>query len=224
MAKLKSVLSSIYCRWKSLTTCQKSRNELHRYWMRPGDGSNLPEKYLKPVGDYRRSQFLLELIKLYTDANVNILEIGCNVGRNQNYLFLAGFDKLTGIEISEDAVALMKKTYPEMTKSAKIINEPVEDVIGTFLENEFDVVFTMAVLEHIHPDSEFIFSEMVRITHRYLITIEDEKGISWRHFPRNYKKIFESFGMKQVYQSNCRETDGLGHTFWARVFTKYDRE
>jgi SAM-dependent methyltransferase len=192
--------------------------------MRPWDGFNLPENYLKPIGGDRRTQFLLELMKLYTDTNGNILEIGCNVGRNLNYLFLAGFDKLTGIEISEDAVALMEKTYPEMAKSAKIINTPVEDVIGTFKENEFDVVFTMAVLEHIHPDSKFIFSEMVRITRRNLITIEDEKGISWRHFPHNYKKIFESLGMKQVYQYNCREVDGLGSNFWARVFTEYDRE
>lgn len=127
-------------------------------------------------------------MKRYSNSNPNILEIGCNVGQNLNYLFSAGFDKLTGIEISEDAVVLMKKSYPRMAKNAKIINKPVEDAIGTFKENEFDIVFTMAVLEHIHPDSDFIFPEMARITNRYLITIEDERWVSWRHFPRNYKK------------------------------------
>ena len=41
-----------------------------------------------------------------------------------------------------------------------------------------DLVFTMAVLEHIHLDSEWVFSEMARIAKKYLITIEDEKNSS----------------------------------------------
>lgn len=225
MIELKRLLNSIYYRWKNLTTRHKSRDELHRYWMRSWDGSNLPKNYLKPIGGDHRSQFLLELIKsLHCNVNESILEIGCNVGRNLNYLFSAGFDKLTGIEISEDAVVLMKKSYPRIAKNAKIINKPVEDAIENFKENEFDIVFTMAVLEHIHPDSDFLFSEMVRITNRYLITIEDERGVSWRHFPRNYKKIFKSLGMKQVCQYHCSEAEGLNSNFWARVFTKYDRK
>jgi hypothetical protein len=73
-------------------------------------------------------------------------------------------------------------------------------------------------------DSDFLFSEMVRITNRYLITIEDERGVSWRYFPRNYKKIFKSLGMKQVCQYHCSEAEGLNSNFWARVFTKYDRK
>ena len=125
-----------------------------------------------------------------------------------------------GVEISEDAVDLMKHTYPEMAKQIEIYNNPVEDVIENFEDDAFDVVFTMAVLMHIHPGSRFIFPEMVRITSKYLITIEGEKGASWRAFPRNYKQIFESLGMKQVYQFNCREIKGLGLIYFARVFVK----
>ena len=124
------------------------------------------------------------------------------------------------MEISEDAINLMKQTYPEMAKQIKIWNNPVEDTIKNFEDVTFDIVFTMAVLEHIHPDSGFIFSEMVRITNKYLITVEDEKAAGWRHFPRNYKKVFESLGMKQVYQTNCKEIVGLGSNFWVRIFVK----
>ena len=142
------------------------------------------------------------------------------MGRNLNYLFNAGYKKLGGVEISKEAIDLMKKTYPEMAEQIEIWNSPIEDVIVNFKGNSFDLIFTMAVLEHIHPDSKFIFSEMVRITKKYLITIEDEKGISWRHFPRNYKKIFEPLGMKQVEQFNCREIKDFGSHCWVRVFIK----
>lgn len=87
----------------------KSRNELHQYWRQPWDGFNLPQDYLKGEA---RSQFLGEIMNKYAKPNSIILEVGCNVGRNLNYLFLAGFRRLSGIEISEKAVQLLKESYP----------------------------------------------------------------------------------------------------------------
>jgi len=195
----------------------KKSCELHQYWRRPW-GCNLPQYYLEGK---IRSQFLVEIIKKYAKPNAGILEIGCNVGRNLNYLFLAGFKKLEGIEISENAVHLLKKFYPEMARNAIIHNAPVERIIKNFRDNEFDVVFTMAVFEHIHTDSEWIFPEVARITKDILITIEDEIGfLSWKHFPRNYKKVFETLGMKQIEEFNCSAIDGLGSNFFARIFKK----
>lgn len=214
--------------FKKLTVRQKSKEEIHRYWEQPDDNMNLPEQYSKVEGDdlsisrSKRSKFLVKIIKEYSNPSASILEIGPSVGRNLNYLFLEGYEKLTGVEISKNAIESMKKIYPEMAKKAKIINKSVEDVTNNFKKDEFDIIFTMAVLEHIHPDSEFLFSEMVRITSNYIITIEDEKEVDWRHFPRNYKKIFEPLGMKQIYQHNCTgyEVEGLNPNFKVRVFKK----
>ena len=125
-----------------------------------------------------------------------------------------------GIEISQDAIQLLKQTYPEMASLIKIYNTPVEEIIRIFTEGQFDVTFTMAVLEHIHTNSEWIFSEIVRTTNNYLITIEDECCLSWRHFPRNHKKVFEPLGMKQIEVINCGDTTGLSSDFFARVFKK----
>jgi len=194
-----------------------SVKEIRTYWKHPFNGSNLPENYLEGK---ERSQFLVELLKRYADSSSVILEIGCNVGRNLNYLFLAGFKKLVGIEINKKAIRLLKQSYPELARYAKIYNKPVEEVITGFKNGAFDIVFTMAVLQHIHPDSEFIFSEIARVTNRFLVTIEDERGISWRHFPRNYKRVFESLGLEQVEEFNCRGVPGLGGNFSARVFKK----
>jgi SAM-dependent methyltransferase len=107
-----------------------------------------------------------------------------------------------GIEINKDAVELLKKSYPEMARKIIIHNQAIEDVIKGFKDDAFDVVFTMAILQHIHPKSEWIFSEIVRITKSFLIIREAEGYISWRHFPRNYKKIFERLGMKQIEAYN----------------------
>ena len=216
----KLILSPLHLRLKRRVVKPKTRNELWEFWRHPDpeEGRNLPTHYLR--GE-ERSQFLVGLIKNYAAPEAKILEIGCNVGRNLNCLFNAGYVNLSAVEISGDAIDLMKQAYPEMARQIRLYNSPVEDIIKNLGDGAFSLIFTMAVLQHIHPDSESIFSEMARITNGYLITCEDEKGITWRHFPRNYKRVFESLGMKQVYQFNCGQVEALGASFWARVFAKH---
>jgi len=181
-----------------------SLSEIHDFWKDPYQ-KNSPKNYLK--GE-EKSKFLAGLIDIPKDSK--ILEIGCNVGRNLNYLSKAGFTNLTGVEISKKAVELAKIYYPDL----KILNSSIEDIIKDL--NEFDLVFVMAVLEHIHPDSEWIFPEVARIS-KMLITIEDERSMSHRHFPRNYKDIFEP-KLKQIKEINGIEE--LDKNFIARIFIK----
>lgn len=195
----------------------KSLEKTHQYWKTPYNNENLPELYLKGL---EKSRFLLDLIIKYTSKESKILEIGCNIGRNLDVLYSAGFKNLETIEISKTALDFLKKYFPKMADNIKIHNIAIENIIKDFSDNTFELVFTMAVLEHIHDKSSWIFKEIVRITKNYLITIEDEKGISWRHFPRNYKKIFESLKTIQIKEINCVRINKLGKTFFARVFKK----
>jgi hypothetical protein len=201
---------------RNLRTSRKSRDELYKYWEHPYDGRNSPQDYIQPI---ERSEFLLKFIKKYVQPRDKILEIGCNVGRNLNCLFNAGYKNLEGIEISKEAVDLMKEIYPEMSKSIKVYDKSIEEIIKKMTDIP-DVIFTMAVFQHIHPDSNFIFPEIVNKVKKYLITIEDENGISWRHFQRNYRKIFESLKMKQVEEFNCKDVNSLGSAYRVRVFKK----
>jgi SAM-dependent methyltransferase len=205
-------LSTLRWRWH-----RKTRDEVHAYWRHPSDGRNLPQEYVR---GNECSKFLVNLMKRYGTPHSAILEIGCNVGRNLHYLFVNDFGQLTGIEISDEAVKVGRAIYPEMRGQVKVVNAPAEEGLAAFGGNAFDIVFTMAVLQNIHPESQFIFSEMARITKDFLITIEDEHGVSWRRFPRNYKRVFEGLGFKQVYESKCDEVVGLGKNFIARVFRK----
>ena len=179
-------------------------NDIHKFWKDPNDG-NSPESYL--IGK-EKSEFLVSIIDIPKDSK--ILELGCNIGRNLDYLSKAGFTDLRGIEISRKAVDFAKVHYPYL----KIYCSSIEDIIKDL--REFDLVFTMATLEHIHTDSEWIFPEVERIAKR-LITIEDERGVSPRHFPRNYKNVFK---LKQIKEINLKHIKGLDENFIARVFIK----
>jgi SAM-dependent methyltransferase len=194
----------------------QSRNQLHEFWRRP-DAANQPKGYLDAAA---RSEFLVDIVKRHVPFGAPILEIGCNVGRNLHYLASAGFTTLAGVEINEDAMRQLREAFPDLARGARLLNEPVESAIRRFRDGEFTLVYTMAVLEHIHPDSEWIFAEMVRIAGDVLITVEDEHGISWRHFARDYNRVFEALGLKERESLDCSSIEGLGPDFRARIFKK----
>lgn len=212
-------LGKLGYRLAKMLSRKKGLDEIHSYWKSPGDGKNRPDEYLEAQIS-PRSEFLVDLIKKLVDADATILEIGCNVGRNLNYLYEAGFSNLEAIEISEPAVQKLRETYPEMARDIKIHNMPVEDIIKQLESSRYDIVFTMAVLEHIHSESEWIFADMARITKNILVTIEDEREISWRHFPRNYRAIFERLSMKQTDKIVNLQAYGLAGGIVCRVFER----
>jgi SAM-dependent methyltransferase len=162
----------------------------------------------------------VDLVTKYMDSGAHILEIGCNMGRNLIHLYQAGYRELAAVEISEAAIRLFRDSYPEVARHSDVHNAPVESVIEGFPDNAFDLVFTMAVIEHIHTESEWIFPEVARITGDLLITIEDESGVSERHFPRNYREVFEPLGLRQIERLGCGEDEGFKARMVARIFRR----
>jgi SAM-dependent methyltransferase len=202
---------------ESNQSVQKSKDELQKYWRNSDKMNNNPSGYLQ--GSSKRSEYLVSLVKQYVkpDDASSIIELGCNVGRNLYHLWKAGYHNLSGVEINPQALKLMKQNFPDM--QVKTYEGSIEDRLKEL--GEYDLVFTMAVLEHIHGDSEWVFSEMARKAKRYLITIEGEKkNESELHFPRNYKNIFEGLGMQQVYEEHLSQKEGLNTNFYARVFSR----
>ena len=188
-----------------------SLEEFHEYWMNP---IQHPTAYLnKPI----RSQTLLKIIKRHSKPHDKILEIGSNIGRNLKHLFDTGYRNLHCVEINPEAIIQMKHFFPEVAEITEIYVDTIENVIIDFEDEQFDTVYTMAVLEHIHPESEWIFPEIARITGNNLITIEDERRESWNHFCRNYKDVFKKMGLNHVEASKPK---GLPPGFKARVFKK----
>ena len=128
------------------------------------------------------------------------MEIGCNCGRNLFWLDKAGYKELYGIEAFDGAIELMQEKFPHIHSEDKIKHGLIENLIKDIPDKAFDLVFTMAVLLHIHPQSEWIFKHIGRIARKHIITCElesdlgggNEKGKA--RWARNYEEIFGEFG------------------------------
>ncbi len=196
-----------------------SVEKIRNYWRDPNDGNNVLERY-QSARAFKRSNYLLSLIT-HLPRESKIIELGSGVGRNLSVLHNAGFTNINGIEISEKALNVMRKSYPELQHS-KIHHSPIESIIDNLPDKEYDLVYTMAVLEHLPYESDWVFPEISRICKTNLITIEDEYTKSWRHFPRNFKEIFEGLGFEQNYCYILSPRKGLSTNFRCRYFIKTD--
>lgn len=199
--------------------------DLHSYWRDPSNYSeknnfNYEKDYLKCS---ERSIKLVELFNKYASNDDKILELGCNVGRNLHYLYSGGYHNLMGIDINRKAIELGLQHYTELSKDNFICGE-IGRELNTIKPDSYDIIFTMAVLEHIHPKEQHIFFNMVRIASKFIITIEDEDAVYWRAFSYRYKDLFEYLNCKELesFQLLCKnDIDNSGDcTLTYRVFKK----
>ena len=187
--------------------------ELREYWSNPPDEKNKPDAYRDEIG---RSDYLVRVLDRYISKDDKIFELGCNIGRNLNHLFINGYKNLEAVEINTGALEELRRSFPEMAAEAKLNNAAAEDFMPTLKDDSFDVMFTMAVLLHIHPDSEWIFEHMVRATKKYLVIIEAETSVEYKLYARDYKAIYEGLGMKEVFN----ETMPIMENYTTRIFKK----
>ncbi len=190
-----------------------TRKVLHEYWKNP-EKENSPRKYIGSPNGIKRSNYLAGLVREHAPKNSSILEPGCNVGRNLNVLWGAGYKDLSGLEINQRASVLMLKTFPHM--AARIYQGPIELTVDSL--PVFDLVFTMAFLVHLHTDSEWVFEKLANCAGKTIITVEDETSKGSRHFSRNYEDVFSQFRFEQLQVET--NIPGLNTHYFARVFKR----
>lgn len=99
------------------------------------------EKYLPLIRNYSRSS--------------SVLDVGCGQGFMLRYLKSAGFDNLTGVDISEEQVAIAVKNG---------FNAICADAFQFLKEHkeEFDVIFSIDLVEHFKKEELF---ELLQLIH-----------------------------------------------------------
>lgn len=157
----------------------------------------------RPIGQYypiapkwsSRSQSIINMLRPLISKEYSILEIGCNTGRNLNHLWQAGYRNIRGIEISEHVVKRLRLEYRCLAEIPVDIG-PAELSIQEYDNNSVDVIFTMAVLEHLHPDSRCLFKEIARVAGKYVLAIEPRHGKrSHMQYPWDIKSEFTAAGL-----------------------------
>jgi SAM-dependent methyltransferase len=191
----------------------KTVKEIHEYWKNPDDDKNNPLDYFRGK---KKTEYLVKVMNFVAEKDAEICELGCNVGRNLSGLYHDGFEKLYGTDINENAI---NKIDDEIFYEIDVEIDSIESYTETIIDKCFDVTFSMAALCHIHHDViGDVLKNIIRITRGFIITIEDEKTISSRHFPRKYKDEFKKLGIEQVCEESCKKIPRLGKKYYLRIF------
>lgn len=180
-------------------------HEVRRQWAeRSGEFS---PTYYAHHGPDERSEAVLEVLERHLDRDARVLELGCSSGRHLSYLHDHGFTDLSGIELNPDAVEVMAEHFPDLADAATIHVGAIEDLVGEFADGAFDAVYSVETLQHIHPDAEWVFAELARITDDLLVTVENEgedgEGVNHvsddvvLHY-RDWNAVFTGCGLVEV--------------------------
>ncbi len=147
-------------------------NDVRRQWeARSGEYS--PEYYAY-YGPNDTSDALRRIFERFLEPSVPILELGCSSGRHLSHLSAHGFENLAGIEVNADAFDVMEETYPDLAAEGEFYLDAIEEVVTDFEADQFGAVYSVETLQHLHPDAEWVFEELSRITDDLLVTVENE--------------------------------------------------
>lgn len=170
-------------------------------------------RYYAHLGPNEVSETIGDAVDHYVSTDAAILEVGCSSGRHLEHLRRRGYDDLTGIDLNDEAFAVMAEEYPELRETGSFHVGAVEDVVPGFDDDAFDVVYSVETLQHVHPDDTWVFEDLVRVSADLLVTAENEGNGPTRgregaevsyvndEFPlyhRNWESVFTELGCAQL--------------------------
>ncbi|SFK74077.1 Methyltransferase domain-containing protein [Halogranum rubrum] len=183
----------------------------HHGWAnRSGDFS---PAYYAEIGPNEVSETLVTVFEHFAPDDPAILEIGCSSGRHLAHLLDHGYEDLTGIDLNDESFEVMAEYHPQLAETGTFLAGAIEDLLPEFPDDKFDVVYSVETLQHVHPDDEWVFEEVARVSSDIVITAENEgnspqrgrKGAEVSYvnddfplFHRNWKDVFSDIGLAQL--------------------------
>jgi SAM-dependent methyltransferase len=175
-----------------------TQEECEAYWRSRDNASDGNQPAMFAAKDLTILRFLDTFWSPEVTREHEILELGCNCGANLNGLRQLGYRRLGGVEINPNALAEMKRSFPELAQTATISMMPIDGYLRTAASDSVDVIYTMAVAHHIHPALNDVFGQMTRVARRYVCVIETEIANCTYQFARNFQRVFERLGCTQA--------------------------
>lgn len=160
--------------------------------------SELNGLYRKQFGITRSELNKSFIGKLSRD--INILEVGSNIGNQLLLLQKMGFMNLWGIELNSYAVEVSKSR----TKGINIVRSSALDM--PFKDEYFDVVFTSGVLIHINPgDIKRVMEEIYRCSKKLIWGFEYYSKDYENVIYRKEKKLLWKADFCRIYMNHFRK-------------------
>lgn len=174
-------------------------NEQQNFW-----ANSYADDYIKKNNsfDKKLGKECWERMLSSAEEITSIMECGCNIGRNIGFLneVLPAASKSI-IEISKPAYNFVTSHF----NLEKVFNGAIVD--SNFAEGEFDLVYTLGVLIHIHPDDLLTnMQKMYAYSGKYILIGEyfnrtplmlEYQGEKNKLFKRDFGKLFnENFDVR----------------------------
>ena len=168
-------------------------------------------RYYAYYGPDELSEAIGTVLDENLDTSISVLELGCSSGRHLAYLYDQGYEDISGIEINAEALDVMEEQFPAAAAAGNFYQDAIESVVETMDDREFDVVFSVQTLQHLHGDSTWVFDEVRRIAGKLIVTVEIEgddhrdgadvltrevDGLPMTH--RNWRDVFDDGTFSQV--------------------------
>lgn len=166
-------------------------NEQQHFW-----AQDYAEEYIRKNLKFDRALGVEGWAKMLASSqNIgSVLECGCNIGRNIDFLTEALPDASKSIvEISKPAFDFVTQKH----RLAHAFNGPIEAAV---FPDKFDLVFTIGVLIHIHPDNLLtVMRKMFDSSGKYILIGEyfnrtpvmiEYQGQQDKLFKRDFGKLF----------------------------------
>lgn len=147
-------------------------HEVRSHWA--GRTGAYSPAYYAHHGPDARSEAVREALDRHVGPDASVLELGCSSGRHLAHLQAHGYEDLAGVDLNDDAFEVMEETYPDLAAAGTFHHGAIEDVVADLATDSFDAVYSVETLQHLHPEAEWAFAEIVRVTGDLLVTVENE--------------------------------------------------
>ena len=174
------------------------------YWRRQGkSGSHGYGTYINRGKIFYEFLFTECINNLGDNREIEILEVGCNVGGNLNFLKESGYKNLHGVDIGEKAIQYGKEIHPELNLHCQDALEFLEQQP----DNYYDFVFTVGCL--INISNPRIYKELYRVSKDIIMHKERDSRL-----PSNYKKLMDNCEL--IYEEEQPQNPGA----FLRIYRK----
>jgi len=93
---------------------------------------------------------IVDLLPASSERSMTILDAGCGNGDTAGRLAALGY-QVTGIDISEDGIAIAKKTHPKVRFAVASVYDDLSSIV-----EPVDIVVSSEVIEHLYYPQRFL--------------------------------------------------------------------